>query len=311
MASTRANKNSTSATPTSDVADYFTLLKPRVMYLVVFTGLVGLYLAPGSIHPFIAFIAILCIAVGSGAAGAINMWYDADIDAIMTRTQKRPIPAGKILANEALNFGILLSIASVCIMGLAVNITSAILLAAAILFYVFIYTMYLKRKTPQNIVIGGAAGSFPPLIGWAAVTNTISIEGLILFAIIFMWTPPHFWALSLFKCGDYAKAKIPMLPVTAGDTITRKSIFIYTVLMIPTTLLPVAIKMAGMTYLIGASVLGLIFLYYAWRILTTPQESKATNKYAKITFGYSILYLFLIFVLLVIDKWIITLQLWS
>ncbi len=213
--------------------DFLALLKPRVTSLVVVTGLVGVMMAPGAIHPLIALVAVLCIAIGSGAAGAINMWYDRDIDAIMERTRGRPIPTGRIAPGDALGFGVVLAIGSVAMMGLAVNVVAAGLLAAAILFYVFVYTMWLKRRTPQNIVIGGAAGAFPPMIGWAAVTGTVSVESALLFALIFFWTPPHFWALALYRRGDYEKAGIPMLPVVAGKTETKKQMIAYTILLAP------------------------------------------------------------------------------
>ena len=280
----------------SRVRDYIALLKPRVMSLVVFTAWCGLFLAPGTLHPFIGLVAVLSIALGSGAAGAINMWYDRDIDAIMERTKKRPLPSNQIHPNDALGFGIVVACTSVIIMGLVVNYVAASLLAGAILFYVFIYTMWLKRSTPHNIVIGGAAGAFPPMIGWAAVTGSISIEGIVLFAIIFMWTPPHFWALSLYRHNDYAKAGVPMLPVIAGNRVTRNHILAYTVLLLPTTLIPVFIGMSGILYAVGASLLGVQFLYYAISLYKEYRE-----KLAKKMFGFSILYLFLLFVLLVVD----------
>lgn len=284
----------------SRVRDYMALLKPRVMSLVVFTGACGLFLAPGTIHPFIGLIAILCIALGSGASGAINMWYDRDIDAHMQRTACRPIPAGLIEPENALGFGVTLSLIAVGIMGLAVNYMAAALLASAILFYVFIYTMWLKRRTPQNIVIGGAAGAFPPMIGWAAVTGNVSVESILLFSIIFMWTPPHFWALSLYKSGEYERVGVPMLPVVAGNLSTRKHIFIYSLILVPLTLVPTFIGMSSWIYGSGALLLGTKFLSYALSLLRHYEE-----KAAKKLFGYSILYLFLIFVLLTWDKFII------
>jgi protoheme IX farnesyltransferase len=281
----------------SDVRDFVALLKPRVMSLVVFTGAVGLYLAPGHLHPVLAAIAILCIAVGAGAAGAINMWYERDIDAVMTRTRERPIPAGRMDPAEALAFGIVLSIASVVVMALAVNLATAAILALSIGFYVFIYTIWLKRRTPQNIVIGGAAGAFPPMIGWAAVTGDVSLASLALFAIIFMWTPPHFWALALFRSGDYAKAGVPMLPVTHGAEETRRQILLYTVALLPVTLSPWFLGFAGVIYLVAASVLGLIFLSGAVAVYRETGDRAARG-----LFGYSIVYLFLLFGLLVLDR---------
>lgn len=281
----------------SQVRDFVALLKPRVMSLVVFTGMVGLYLAPGTLHPFLAFIAIACISLGSGAAGAINMWIDRDIDAVMERTQKRPIPMGKIAPEEALHFGVFCAVTSVFIMSVAINYMAALLLASAILFYVFIYSMWLKRSTPQNIVIGGAAGAFPPLIGWAAVTGDVTIEPLLLFTIIFMWTPPHFWALALYRSGDYAKAGIPMLPVVSGSKHTRLQMLLYTLALGIVTLVPVFIGMTGVVYATGAIVLGLRFYHYAARIYVYY-----TERCAKQMFRFSILYLFLLFILLVVDK---------
>ena len=274
-------------------SDYFALLKPRVMSLVVFTGLVGMAVAPGELHPVLAFTALLCIAVGAGASGAINMWYDADIDQIMERTKARPIPAGKVTANEALAIGVSLSVASVLLMGLAVNMTAAVLLAITIGFYVFIYTMWLKRRTPQNIVIGGAAGAFPPMIGWAAVTGNVSVESLVLFAIIFFWTPPHFWALSLWRDIDYAKAGVPMLPVVAGREATRRQVVIYSVLLFPIAVMPYFLGFAGLIYGLGSTVLGGIFLFGAVKVWLKKDE-----KSAKQLFAFSLLYLFLIFALL-------------
>ena len=215
------------------------------MSLVVFTGFVGLYLAPGHLHPVLAGIAVLCIAIGAGAAGAINMWYDRDIDAVMRRTCGRPLPAGRMAPGEALGFGCVLAVASVLVMGLAVNWVAAALLALTIAFYVFVYTVWLKRRTPQNIVIGGAAGAFPPVVGWAAVTGDVGWPALLLFALIFFWTPPHFWALSLYRCGDYARAGVPMLPVVAGARETKKQMLVYTLLLWPLALAPALIGVAG------------------------------------------------------------------
>lgn len=275
------------------VGDYFALLKPRVMSLVVFTGLVGLAVAPGTIHPVLAFTALLCIAVGAGASGAINMWYDADIDAVMERTKERPIPSGRVSANETLAFGTVLSVASVVLMGLAVNYVAAALLALTIAFYVFVYTMWLKRRTPQNIVIGGAAGAFPPMIGWAAVTGDVSAESLVLFAIIFMWTPPHFWALSLWRDIDYAKAGVPMLPVVAGRDVTRRQIVLYSALLFPVAVMPYFLGYAGILYGVGSAVLSGLFLLLSFKVWVAKDE-----KSAKQLFAFSLLYLFLLFAML-------------
>jgi len=277
-------------------ADYLALLKPRVMSLVVFTGLVGLVLAPGHLHPTLAITALLCIAIGAGASGAINMWYDADIDAVMARTQGRPIPQGLVTPDEALGFGCVLSVASVIVMGLAVNWVAAAILALTIGFYVFIYTMWLKRRTPQNIVIGGAAGAFPPMIGWAAVTGDLSLLPILLFAIIFMWTPPHFWALALYRSDDYARAGVPMLPVVAGERETRRQIMIYSLLLVPLTLSPWFLGLVGPLYGVGAAVLGAFFLVLAFRIWRGTGD-----RAAKHMFAYSILYLFLLFALLLAE----------
>src|SRR4051794_38676028 len=237
------------------VADYVALLKPRVMSLVVFTGFVGMYLAPGHLNPILAAVAVLCIAVGAGASGAINMWYDRDIDAVMRRTQGRPLPAGRMAPGEALGFGVTLAVSSTVVMGLAVNLAAAALLALTILFYVFVYTVWLKRRTPQNIVIGGAAGAFPPVIGWAAVTGTVDVLPLLLFAIVFFWTPPHFWALSLYASGDYARAGVPKLPVVAGARATRLQVLFYTVVLVLVSLAPWLLGYAGPIY--GAASAGL------------------------------------------------------
>ena len=280
------------------VADYVALLKPRVMSLVVFTGLVGMVVAPGSVNPVIAAFGLLCIAVGAGASGAINMWYDADIDAGMTRTRKRPIPMGRIAPGSALGFGATLAVGSVLAMGLFVNVTAAALLALTIGFYVFIYTMWLKRRTPQNIVIGGAAGAFPPMIGWAVVTGDVSIASIALFAIIFMWTPPHFWALSLYRCGDYAKVGVPMLPVIAGDRETRRQILIYSLALVPVTFSPWALGIGGPLYGAGAAILGILFVLLAWQVWRDPGGERA----AKRLFAFSILYLFLLFALLLVER---------
>jgi protoheme IX farnesyltransferase len=267
------------------------------MSLVVFTGLVGLMLAPGHLHPLQAAIAVLCIALGSGASGAINMWYERDIDALMQRTRDRPLPAGRMNPGEALGFGIVLSVSSVLLMGLALNWTAAALLAAAIGFYVFVYTIGLKRRTPQNIVIGGAAGAFPPVIGWAAVTGDVAWPAIVLFALIFFWTPPHFWALSLYRADDYAKAGVPMLPVVAGAGATRIQIFVYTLILWPASLAPTVIGMAGWVYGAAAIALNLVFTALAGRLLIDRSE-----KAARAMFQFSLLYLFLLFVFLVVDR---------
>lgn len=289
-------------------ADFVALLKPRVMSLVVFTGLVGLMLAPNSaLHPFEAAVAILCIAVGAGAAGAINMWYDRDIDALMSRTKDRPIPAGAVDADEALAFGIVLSITSVLTMTLVANLAAGALLAFSILFYVLIYTMWLKRSTAQNIVIGGAAGAFPPVIGWAAATGEVSLAAIVLFLIVFMWTPPHFWALALFRAGDYAKAGVPMLPVTAGKRETRRQILIYSVAMSALGVVPYFLGVVGPVYAGMAALLGFVFVAGAWAVWRDGAHEDAdkpdfAEPAAKRLFGYSIVYLFLLFGLMLLDR---------
>jgi len=279
------------------VADYLALLKPRVMSLVVFTGWVGLYLAPGHLHPLLASVAILCIALGAGASGAINMWYERDIDALMERTRRRPLPAGRMAPGDALGFGVVLAASSVIVMGLAVNWVAATLLAMTIGFYVFIYTIGLKRRTPQNIVIGGAAGAFPPMIGWAAVTGDVGIPALVLFALIFFWTPPHFWALSLYRAGDYAKAGVPMLPVVAGPAETKKQMLLYTLLLWPVALAPVALGVAGWLYGAAALLLSAWFTYLALRV-----RASEDLRWPKRMFGFSLLYLFLLFALIAADR---------
>jgi len=279
------------------VGDFIELLKPRVMSLVVFSGFAGLMVAPGNLHPVLAAVAVLCIAVGAGASGAINMWYDRDIDAVMQRTRKRPIPAGRVDPQEAVSFGIVLAIGAVTLMALAVNWLAAGLLAFTIAFYVFVYTMWLKRRTPQNIVIGGAAGAFPPMIGWAAVTGEISLASIALFLLIFMWTPPHFWALALYRTGDYAKAGVPMLPVVAGARATKAQMLVYTVLLFPLALAPWALGLTGAVYAAAAVILGLLFILAAVRVWFDSGERAARQMFA-----FSILYLFLLFTLLIVDR---------
>jgi len=279
------------------VVDYLALLKPRVMSLVVFTGLVGLVAAPGGIHPVLGLVAILCIAVGAGASGALNMWYDADIDARMSRTMGRPIPSGRLNDGEALGFGMALSAGSVIVLGLFINVLSAALLAFTIAFYVVIYTMWLKRRTVHNIVIGGAAGALPPVIGWAAATGTVTWEPLLLFAIIFIWTPPHFWALSLFAKGDYERAGVPMLPVVAGHRETRKQILIYSVLLAPLAVLPAVLGMAGWLYGAFAAASGVWFLHLAWRVWRGEDMTQPRR-----LFLFSIFYLFGLFAALLAEK---------
>ena len=295
-----ADARAPSPVPISGVRDYIQLLKPRVMSLVVFTGAVGLLIAPGTIHPFLGVIAIFCIAVASGAAASINMWYDRDIDAVMARTKSRPIPSGAVPAEEALTLGIWLSILSVTVMGLAVNWAAAAILTLSIGFYVFIYTMWLKRGTPQNIVIGGAAGAFPPMIGWAAVTGGVEVTSLALFAIIFFWTPPHFWALALFRCKDYAKAGVPMMPVVAGEKSTKRQMLLYTVLLMPLSLAPVMMGSLGALYGVVAGGLGLWFLGHAIHVMVSGSEKAAPRMFA-----VSILYLFILFAAMLADHWIL------
>ncbi len=289
----------------SSARDWLMMLKPRVQTLVVYTGLAGLLVAPGHLHPVLAVAAILCITIGAGAAGALNMWYDRDIDAIMRRTRKRPVPAGRIHADEALTYGIVLSAASVMVMGLATNWFAASLLAGSILYYVVIYTMWLKRRTPQNIVIGGAAGAFPPLIGWAAVTGGLGVMPWLLFGIIFLWTPPHFWALSLYAHTDYERAGVPMLPVVSGAKETRRQVVIYTFALVPFSLLPWALGYAGIVYGAAAAVLGLGFLVSVWKLARDRQDatgvSLTNDAPARRTFRYSIIYLFALFGAVAVD----------
>jgi heme o synthase len=278
------------------VGAYLEILKPRVMSLVVFTGLVGLELAPGHIHPVLAAVAALCIAVGAGAAGAINMWYDRDIDGMMRRTARRPLPAGRMVPGEALGFGVVLAVAAVFVMGLALNWLAAGLLALTIAFYVFVYTIWLKRRTPQNIVIGGAAGAFPPLIGWAAVTGGIGWGAVALFAIIFFWTPPHFWALSLYRSDEYAAAGVPMLPVVAGPRETKLQMLLYSLVLWPASVAPWLLGIASAFYGVSALALSALFTASAIRVLRDDGERSARQM-----FGFSLLYLFLIFSLLLVD----------
>jgi protoheme IX farnesyltransferase len=283
------------------VGDYVQLLKPRVMSLVVFTGLVGLILAPGHLHPVLAAVAVLCIAVGAGASGAINMWYDRDIDAVMSRTRGRPLPMGRMAPGEALGFGVVLAAGAVLVMGLALNWAAAALLALTIAFYVFVYTIWLKRRTPHNIVIGGAAGAFPPMIGWAAAAGDVSLVALALFAIIFMWTPPHFWALSLYRSEDYARAGVPMMPVVAGRRETQRQILLYSVLLLPVTLVPWWLGAVGLVYAGGAALLGAVLIALALRVLA-DRDGRDRDLAAKRLFAYSILHLFLVFTLLIVDR---------
>ena len=279
------------------VADFWNLLKPRVMSLVIFTGFAGMFLAPTSIHPMLFIISLFAIAAGAGASGAINQWYDRDIDAVMQRTQNRPIPAGAVEPAEALSFGLIISALSVLVLGLATNWLAAGLLTFTIFFYGVVYTIWLKRSTPQNIVIGGAAGALPPVIGWAAVSGSLSIEPLLLFAIIFMWTPPHFWALALFRNEDYTRAGVPMMPVVAGEAETRRQILIYAVLLAPLGVLPAFIGMSSLLYGAVAAGLGLNFIRLSRALMRSPDDAAARR-----LFGFSIVYLFLLFLGLVIDR---------
>ena len=287
------------ATPSS-VTDFWALLKPKVMSLVVFSGFAGYWLAPGreALHPVLAALGILALALGAGAAGAFNMWYDRDIDAVMKRTQKRPLPLGQVTPDDALGFSIFATLLSVMLMGLATNWVAAGLLLCANAFYVLVYTMWLKRRTPQNIVIGGAAGAFPPMIGWAMVTGGVSLESALLFLLIFLWTPPHFWALALFANEDYKRAGVPMMPVVAGEAATKTQMLIYTLILFPVAILPSLIGITGPAYGIGAAILGGLFIYAAVKV---RQETEGYTA-AKRMFGYSVLYLFALFLGMMLDK---------
>ncbi|MFG1391343.1 heme o synthase [Xanthobacter agilis] len=274
--------------------DYLALMKPRVMSLVVFTAVVGLVRAPGDLHPLLAFTALLCIATGAGAAGALNMWWDADIDAVMDRTRRRPIPAGRVSAGEARAFGLLLAAFSVVTLGLLVNLVAGVLLAFTIAFYVGVYTMWLKRVTPQNIVVGGLAGALPPLVAWAAAAGTVSLEPMLMVAIIFFWTPPHFWSLALFRTDDYARAGVPMLPVVAGPDQTRLLILLYTLFLVPLAFSPAVLGFAGPAYGAVALACGAVMVRLAWEVFRQRQGGAAVTA-AKRLFGFSILYLFALF----------------
>ena len=284
-----------------DLNSFFNLMKPRVMSLVLFTSMVGLLIAPYSVDLKTSLISLLAVAIGSGAAGALNMWYESDVDALMSRTCLRPIPTGKVKRNQALYFGIILSFVSIAILYYIANVISAILLASTIGFYFFIYTIWLKRKTPQNIVIGGAAGALPPVIGWTIATGSISVEPLILFLIIFIWTPSHFWALSLYKSGDYKRAKIPMLPVIAGTKTTKTNILVYSFAMLPIIIAPYYFEFAGLIYLAPAFIMTLYYNYLCLELFKT-KITKISNKIARKVFIYSIFYLFFIYLILLIDN---------
>ena len=282
------------------VGDFWQLLKPRVMSLVIFTGFAGMFLAPAGMHPLLFCISLFAIAAGAGASGAINQWYDRDIDAVMARTRHRPVPSGAVEPAEALSFGLVVSALSVLLLGLASNWLAAGLLAFTIFFYAVVYTVWLKRSTPQNIVIGGAAGALPPVVGWAAVTGSLSVEPLLLFAIIFMWTPPHFWALALFRNEDYTRAGVPMMPVVAGERETRRQILIYAVLLAPLAVVPSMIGMASIAYGTLSAALGINLMRLSWTLYSQPSDDAA-----KRLFGFSILYLFLLFLGLVIDRLVV------
>ncbi len=301
MNNVRLKKRSLSQEDLFNFSELFKLMKPRVMSLVIFTCAVGLLTAPNIVSTKDAIIGILLVSLGAGAAGALNMWYESDLDALMSRTCLRPIPTGKVNKNQALIFGVTLSIVSVVALDYFTNRISATILLLTILFYVLVYTIWLKRRTPQNIVIGGAAGAFPPVIGWTIATGSISIEPLAFFLIIFFWTPSHFWALSLYKSDDYRKAKIPMLPLISGIERTKINIFIYSLLMLPTIIFPYAIDFVGLTFLIPSLLLTFYYNYLCYELLRF-KKNKFKPKFAKAIFGFSILYLFLIFVLFLIDK---------
>src|SRR6266581_7080079 len=283
----------------ANIGDYVALTKPRVMSLVVFTALVGLMVAPGGIDPFAAVVALLCIAAGAGAAGALNMWYDADIDAMMARTAMRPIPSGRVSRSEALVFGLMLGVCAILALGTLLNMAAAALLAFTIFFYIIVYTFWLKRRTPQNIVIGGAAGALPPVIGWAAATGNIGLEPLVLFLIIFLWTPPHFWALCINRAEEYGRAGVPMLPVVAGRTATSRQILIYSILLVLASVLPWALGFSGAIYGVAALACGSIFVLLAWRLRKSAQVDRQA---AQRLFAFSIFYLFILFAALLGDS---------
>jgi heme o synthase len=283
--------------------NFYNLMKPRVMSLVVFTALVGLIISNKQVDFLTSALGLFFVALGAGAAGALNMWYDSEIDAVMSRTCLRPIPLGKISNTQALYFGIFLSIISIVGLYFVSNILSASILAITIGFYIFVYTIWLKRRSVQNIVIGGAAGAFPPVIGWAIANNNLSIEPIILFLIIFFWTPSHFWSLSLYKSEDYKKAKIPMLPVVSGVDFTKKNIFAYALILFPITILPFYFNFAGLVYLIPTIILGVFYIFLTFKLLKANNK-KDTGKFSKKIFAFSILYLFLIFTLLLIESFI-------
>ncbi len=289
----------------ADWRDFLALTKPRVMSLVVFTGLCGLIAAPVHIHPVLAFTAVLCIALGAGAAGALNQWYESDIDALMKRTQNRPLPAGRMDRQTALHFGVGLSFFSVLTLGVATNWFAAAILAASILFYVLVYTVWLKRRTPQNIVIGGAAGAFPPMIGWAAATGDMSLLPILLFGIIFLWTPPHFWALALFVKTDYANAGVPMLPVVAGEKTTRTQVLLYTLPMVACAIAPFALGMLGMIYGISAILLSVVFLLLSARVAFRTTREGDSMAPEKALFAFSIVYLFVLFGAVAVDRMVL------
>jgi len=280
---------------------FLNLMKPRVMSLVIFTCAVGLLIAPVKVSFLDAVFSLIAVALGSGAAGALNMWYESDLDSLMTRTCLRPIPTGKLTKNQALTFGILSSLVSVIALYIFSNLIAATILAITILFYVFVYTIWLKRKTPQNIVIGGASGALPPVIGWAIATNGIALEPIILFLIIFIWTPSHFWALSLYKSEDYRKAKIPMLPVTSGIKTTKFNIFIYALILFPVAISPFFFNFSGLTYFMLATILSGYYLFISFKLLK-EKNSIIEKKLAAKLFGYSIIYLFMIFISILIDR---------
>ncbi|MBY9064082.1 heme o synthase [Sphingomonas yunnanensis] len=290
--------------PPADWRDFLALTKPRVMTLVVFTGLCGMLAAPVAVDPVLGFTAILCIALGAGAAGALNQWYEADLDAVMKRTAARPLPAGRMERQSALHFGVGLGAFSVILMGLAVNLAAAAILTVSILFYVLIYTVWLKRRTPQNIVIGGAAGAFPPLIGWAAATGEVALLPLLLFALVFLWTPPHFWALALFVKTDYANAGVPMLPVVAGERVTRRQIGLYTIPMALVAVAPWPLGLAGPVYGVVATAMTAVFALLAALVAAGRTDAVKPMRHEKQLFGFSILYLFVVFGALVVDRWV-------